>query len=137
MYSESLSPLKRALRYLRLGLLCLVLPAAVPGQTIIVNNGALIGIGEGAILGVSGDMLSRTSDVTVSTSSTLHVDGNVTVESGTISAVNTAAVQVTGNLTITSSATVLRSAGGSMTVEQNIINSGYLDNGGTIYIGIP
>lgn len=118
-------------------LVLLILPLTpAAAQTSFYNNGAVIGIGQGAQLRINGDMLNAKTVITFSTSATLQVNGNATVTSGTVAGIGTSDILVTGNLRISNStAAVFRGSGGLLRIQQRLIVVGELTNEGTTIIG--
>ncbi len=109
----------------------------LPAQTTLFNNGAVIGIGSGAQIGVIGTMVTQDSDIDIVTSASLRVEGDLTVSSNTLTALGSAELIVTGNLVILAPGTVIRMTNGTINVSQNILNNGTLDNRGTVNVGKP
>ena len=125
----------------RIILLCIAALAAgalmLPAQTTLFNNGAVIGIGSGAQIGVIGTMVTQNSDIDIVTSASLRVEGDLTVSSNTLTALGSAELIVTGNLVILAPGTVIRMTNGTINVSRNILNNGTLDNRGTVNVGKP
>lgn len=109
----------------------------LPAQTTLFNNGAVIGIGSGAQIGVIGTMVTQDSDIDIVTSASLRVEGDLTVSSNTLTALGSAELIVTGNLVILAPGTVIRMTNGTINVSRNILNNGTLDNRGTVNVGKP